>query len=183
MRYKILCILFAAILAGCAAPTPATVNVEVTRIVLQTVVVTQIVERVITATPLPTNTPTPIPTPTPVYTSWTAEDVVEAFQAAGLEVGKFRDLTDEDYGFAPTVATGGIRFFIPSLCYDCGGRIFIFDDPIMLEAVKGYYDKLGADGVLYFSWTLKHDNVLVQINGDLPEAKMKLYKEALETLQ
>lgn len=54
------------LLAGCAAPEPTTV--EVTRVVEQTVVVTQISEIIITATPLPP-TPTLEATPTPEATA------------------------------------------------------------------------------------------------------------------
>lgn len=69
MRVKIIilctCVLIL-ILASACSPTVQTV--EVTRIVPQTVVVTQLVQVHITVTPLPSDTPTP-PTRTPISTS------------------------------------------------------------------------------------------------------------------
>lgn len=178
------------LLAGCAAPTPATVNVEVTRIVIHTVEVT----RIITATPVPpTATPEPSPTPevtptpeaspTPAFVVWTADQVVEAFDAAGLEVGQYRPMTHDDYGFAPFVATAGVRFFIPSLCAECGGRIMAFDSPAGLLATKEYYDSLGRESAVLFSWTFVRDNILVQINGSLPQDKAEQYRSALEGME
>lgn len=176
--------LLAMLLAGCAAPTPVTVNVEVTRVVLQTVEVT----RVITATPVPpTETPVPTPTPevtsTPVFAVWTPDQVVESFEAAGLEVGEYRPMDHDDYGFAPFVATAGVRFMISSLCATCGGRIMAFDEPAGLLSVKEYYDRLGRESAALYSWTFVRDNILVQINGELPRAKAEQYQAALDAME
>ena len=42
--------------------------------------------------------------------------------------------------------------------------------------MKAYYDDLGEGSAMLFSWTAVKDNILIQINGDLPEEK---YKKAL----
>lgn len=182
--HRIYAILLALLLAGCGA-TGALQPVEVTRLVPQreTVEVTRLVERtvIVTATALPpTDTPIP-PTPTPPYARWTPDQVVAAFQAAGLEVGPFHAMTAADYGTAPQMASAGIRFLLPSLCADCGGRVLAFNDAPGLDATRTYYETLGKNK-LYFSWVFVHDNLLVQINGDLPEARAKVYQAALEAL-
>ena len=172
--------------AGCTSTSPQ--PVEVTRIVPQTVFVTQIVERVITTTPIPP-TPTPEPTstpqqtPTPSYVIWSSPQVVEVFNAAGLEAEGTYEMTKDDYGFAPLVAIEGTRFLIPSLCSDCGGRIMSFGSPEDLEKVREYYVSMGEASAFLFSWTFTRDNILVQINGDLPEQQAQQYEMALNTME
>lgn len=188
MKIRILSLVVLSImLASCASPTPIINTVEVTRISIQTVVVTEIVERVITTTPEPpTQTPepssTPEVTPTPIYALWTVDQVVQEFEDAGLKVGEYYPMTVDDFGLAPYVATDAVRFMIPTICADCGGRIFAFDDPEKLAVTKEYYDKLGEQSAYFFSWTFTKDNILVQINGDLPEEKAKQYQAALDQL-
>ena len=173
------------VLTACSSPAPATV--EVTRIVPQTVVVTQIVEKVITATPVPpTPTPaptnTPEPTATPAFVRWNSEQVVQAFKDAGLEAESTRPMTKDDYGMAPYVATEGTRFLIPSLCSDCGARIMSFDSEEDLNLTREFYVRLGEQSAMFFSWTFVKDNILVQINGDLPEDQARQYEAALNNL-
>jgi len=95
-------------LAGCSAPTPQTV--EVTRIVKETVLATQLV--VVTATPLPPS-PTPEVTPTPTFSRWTTTQAGDAILAAGLEFESPRPMTVDDYGMAPMSAQEAVRFLIP----------------------------------------------------------------------
>lgn len=145
-----------------------TQEVEVTRLVTEIVVVT--------------STPPP-PTPTLAFQKWTLEDAQEVIQAAGLEFEDVREMTKDDYGFAPMNALQAWRFIIPSLCSDCGGRIYSFDDSEKLALMKDYYEKLSESSAMFFSWTFAKDNILIQISGDLPEEKALRYQEALENLK
>lgn len=172
-------------ISGCTSPTPQ--PLEVTRIVPQTVIVTQIVERVISATPEPaTPTPTltskPEVTPTPDFVRWNSTQMVDAFITAGLEASSPRPMTVDDYGFAPLVAIEGTRFLIPSLCAECGGRILSFASLEDLEKSRAYYVDLGRESAAFYSWTFVKDNILVQINGDLPEEKAQQYEAALNAM-
>lgn len=177
----LLFISIALLLSACTAqlmPTPETI--DVTKIVEQTVIVTELV--VVTATPEPA-TATPEPTPTPQFVKWTSQDVIDTFLTAGLEADPAWVMTKEDYGLGPMVAIEGTRFIIPSLCSDCGGRILSFENQENLELSKSYYVELGKASAMFFSWTFEHDNILVQISGDLPEEKAMQYKEALENIK
>src|SRR5690606_18920399 len=101
--------------------------------------------------------------------SVTASDVVQAFKDAGLEAENTRAMTKDDYGMAPMKAKEAMRFHTPSLGEDVGGRIFVYDNQKDLEEMKAYYDELGKASAMFFSWTIAHGDVLVQITGDLPE--------------
>jgi hypothetical protein len=45
-----------------------------------------------------------------------------------------------------------------------------------------YYFALGKSSAAFFSWVFIKDNVLVQINGDLPEDKAKQYQTVLDSI-
>lgn len=157
-------------------------TIEVTRVVHQTVIATQIVQVVVTATPEPAF-PTPEPTPTSVFQKWTSNQAIETFKVAGLEAEETRPMTQDDYGMAPMLAVEGTRFLIPSLCPSCGGRVLSFASQNDLDATQAYYVELGKSSALFFSWTFARGNILVQINGDLPEEKARQYEVALNTLK
>ena len=185
-------ILTALMISACSTATPQTVEVtrqvpvtvivETTEEVPVTVVVTQLVEVVVTATP-PPPTPTPEVTPTPAFQRWTSTEAADAFAAAGLEAENVRPMTVDDYGMAPMTAVEGSRFLIPSLCADCGGRIFSFASQKDLDAMEAFYVELGKSSALFFSWVFTNDNILVQINGDLPETTAQQYEAALAGME
>jgi hypothetical protein len=170
----VLFISFALLLSACSTPTPQIVEVtrEVTALV--TSEVTRVV--VVTATPIPS-------TSTPVFARWTSQQAADAIKAVGLEFESPTQMTKEDYGMAPMMATDGIHFLIPSLCSDCGGRLFAFDNQAGLDTTKAYYEELGKQSAMFFSWVFVKDNILLQINGDLPKEKATAYQAALDTLK
>lgn len=185
-------ILITLLISACSAPTPqiVTQNVEITRevtvqvpatvIVKETVIALQTV--IVTATPLPpTITPTPTATPEP-YQKWTAMQVIDAFKAAGLDAEQPELMTKDDIGLAPYLTDDMIHFFIPSLCADCGGRVYNLATQADADLIKAYYDNLGKSSAAFFSWTFAKDNIVIQLNGDLSEEKAKAYEAALNGL-
>lgn len=112
----------------------------------------------------------------------TAADVVSAFEDAGLEVESPTEMTKEDYGMAPMKADEGELFTVPALGDDKGGRILTYSSDSDLEDMKAYYDDLGAESAMFFSWTAAEDNVLIQMNGDMSEKEFAKYEDALNTL-
>ncbi|KAB8139076.1 stress protein [Gracilibacillus oryzae] len=112
----------------------------------------------------------------------TVEEVITAFQDAGLEAENATEMTKDDYGMAPMKDDEAKRFLTPSIGEGAGGRILSYSNQDDLEEMKAYYDDLGRESAMFFSWTIAHKNILVQINGDLPEEEYNKYKEALEAL-
>jgi len=163
-----------------AMPTPEPQTIEVEKIVRETAIVekpvreTVIVEKVIVATP------TLEPSPTSTFaTNWSTAQVIEAFKAAGLEAEDVRPMTKDDYGLAPMVAVEATRFLIPSLCEECGGRVFSFTSQADLDSMLDYYASWGEASALFYSWLFVRDSILVQINGSLPEEAARQYGAAL----
>ena len=165
------------LLTACA---PQIQEVIVTQIHTQGIEVTSEIEVtrlvVVTATPPP-------PTPTSTFQKWSYQQAEQAIMDAGLEFESVREMTKDDYGLAPMNALEGYRFIIPSLCADCGGRLYIFDDPQKLGQMKEYYDGLAEVSAMFFSWVFVQDNVLIQISGDLPDAQALQYQQALVNMK
>lgn len=108
----------------------------------------------------------------------TAQDVVSAFKKSGLEAENPTPMGPKNYGFAPYVCKG-VRFLIPSLGEDSGGRIFVCPNAAERDAIAGYYEGLGKKSAALFSWVFVKGNVVVQINGDLEEDKARKYERAI----
>jgi len=102
-------------------PVEVTRQVEVTRVAE----VTRLVEVTRAIVASSTSRPSPVPTKGAAQ-AWTPEQVIMAFKAAGLEAENPTKLVKEDYGMAPLVGQG-LHFLIPSLCSDCGGRVFVVE--------------------------------------------------------
>jgi hypothetical protein len=122
-------------------------------------------------------------------------EAIQAFVDSGLEAANPRPMTRTDYGAAPLLAVEGTRFQIPSLAKDLdsdgqtneeeadiGGRVLSFTSQDDLAQSKAYYDDLAKTSAAFFSHTFVKDNLLVQINGDLPDDKAALYEQALQGL-
>jgi len=107
---------------------------------------------------------------------------LEAFKAAGVEIGETYPLTNQDIGLGPRVIVEGTRFFIPSLGKNNGGRIFSYASQADLNATKNYYLNAVKAGGATRIWLFTKDNILVQINGGLPDAKAKQYEAAMNKI-
>lgn len=116
--------------------------------------------------------------------SITSENVIAAFGDAQLEAESPSPIPPNDFGIAPVVTDDATRFLIPSIGEDSGGRTFVIEETADLRKVKAAYDDLGKENGLLFSWTFANEEfgVLVQINGDLPESKAKLYGKVVAGL-
>jgi hypothetical protein len=91
-------------------------------------------------------------------------------------------MTKEDYGLVPQGICPGVRFFVPSLGRDNGGRLFECRNNDLATAVEKFYTDMGKSALL-FSWAFMRENIVVQINGDLPEAKARQYEAVLNGLK
>ena len=121
-----------------------------------------------------TSTPATIATPVPV----TSDTVLLAFREAGLEAENARSMSKGDYGHAPYVCQGTL-FYIPAICLDCTGSIFICSNEDDLNSLQSYYQELGRSSKAALDWIFVKDNVLVIINGGLPEDIAQKYESAI----
>jgi uncharacterized membrane protein (UPF0127 family) len=108
------------------------------------------------------------------------DEVVQAFQNAGLEVGDTYPV-EEEPGWQetqiPKSYAQAVRFKTPSLEGDAGGRIFVFDSEEDLAAVRDYYERLvpSVRPHLYVE-----GQVLLQITNQMPKDEADRYGAALK---
>ena len=116
-----------------------------------------------------------------------SEEIVEAFREEGLEVGETSPIEKGEGPISsrtPGTYEEGTRFVIPSLGKDSagrdlGGRVFTFDSEEDLAEMRDFYEDLAETG-FFFTWIFVEKNVLVQMNGELPEEGARKYEAVLK---
>ena len=117
------------------------------------------------------------------WDKWTSDQALQAIQSAKLEAENVRSIEPKDYGLAPMLAKEGKRLYLPSLCDECGGRLLVFASKADLEKTKAFYDAQAKESAAFFSWVFVKDNLLLQLNGELPKEKAEAYNAALQSLK
>lgn len=118
-------------------------------------------------------------TAAPAVKAVTPDSVIAAFKAAGLEAESPTKMTRDDYGQAPFVCEGGLRFLIPSLGANKGGRVFVCPNAADRDKLAGYYQALAKSSAAFFSHVFTKGNTVLQINGELKDDQAKKYEAAL----
>lgn len=108
--------------------------------------------------------------------------ILDKFEKDGLTVENSKSMTKEDFGMAPMSAKEARIFGIQK--DDSGdfmnARIFLFEDEKDLNKTKKYYDDLGKESAIAFSYTAanEQDLILMQFNGDLSQDIVQKYVES-----
>jgi hypothetical protein len=114
--------------------------------------------------------------------SHTADEVIEAFKKAGLEVEDIKDVKPENLGMAPNTHKEGKLFQIPSVGQEVNGKILIYKNNKDLQKTKEYFDEAGKASAAFFSYTIEKDDIFVHLPKFVPEELVEKYKAALENL-
>lgn len=121
----------------------------------------------------------PAPTPQP-YNKYTAQDVIRAFNAAGLSViNAQRDmLTGRD---APSSHSDRYTFEMEDLPIGSGGQILVFDSAEGQSEWQQWFDTLRSDPATRSSviYVFSKDNIILQLNTALMPADANRYRDAL----
>lgn len=124
----------------------------------------------------------PSPPPKAPYRQWHNSEIIAAFRAAGLTVDVISDIDKgERDGFATWMIVEAIPFQLSSRQEE-RGLLLAFHDPAALEKMRAYYLGLNKSLPRYSSRLFVKDNILLQINGEVPEARAKEYAAVLESL-
>lgn len=203
MRHSLYAVvILGCVAAGCASPTatPEPTPTPVPTATATVVATTTPVVIVVTATTQPTaeiadvetipapkdeNAPAAPPTAAGAVavTGITGQAIVDAFKAAGLEAESPTPMGRDDYGLGPMVCTG-VRFLIPSMGADKGGRAFTCESGDDMQLLADYYEGLGKASAVLGSWVFRNEGagVLVQVNGELPEDQARKYETVVAGL-
>ncbi|HHU6749821.1 TPA: hypothetical protein ACUI23_000494 [Staphylococcus pseudintermedius] len=114
------------------------------------------------------------------------KDITQEFKNENLQVSDEKEMTEYDYGLAPTKAEKGVIFKIKK---DANGdykhaRLMKFENEADLDETKKYYDDVGKDSEPLYSHTYKSDDgkFLLQMNGEISEKVFDKYKDTLKKI-
>lgn len=123
----------------------------------------------------------PPPSAIPFH-QWRNSEIIDVFHSAGLSAEVIRGLPkDERDGLSTWMVVEATPFQLSPQEQD-RGVLLAFHDPADLERMRAYYVGLGKSLPQYKSWVFVQGNILLQINGDVPEAKAKEYAAVLDAL-
>jgi nucleoside diphosphate kinase len=116
--------------------------------------------------------------------TWSIAEVIDRFQKDGLEIADIKEITETKQNILLRKVKEGIKFSIlsPSVRKEIKGCILVFDVKYDLEKVKKYYLDLNKKGELY-SWTFVKDNILLVLDGRVPEEIARKYERSLYELK
>jgi len=112
---------------------------------------------------------------------WSVDDVVNVFNEQSLEVKEPEFITETDRFGLPAETKDLIKFSIPSIGKDIQGCILSFELKNNLNKVRKYYADLNGKGHPH-TWSFMKDNILIVIDGAVPEKKARQYESALTGL-
>jgi hypothetical protein len=118
------------------------------------------------------------------YRGWHTSDAFEAFQEAGLPTEIPELSKDERDLFVTEMPVESAQFVIPGQGDPAIARgiIFSVQNRRDLLYIRNYYASLNKALPQYSSWIFIKDNLVLQINRNVPEAVAKQYAQALNLL-
>jgi len=138
-----------------------------------------------TATLVPTDTPTSAPTVKPTATvprKLKPSDASDAFKRASLDVVNARQMTSADYGTIPMIADEAMRFFVPSIGDNRGGRIYSFSSNANLlrvkQAAEAVVNSQGAH-----PWVSVNSNLVLELSGSMSSTLAAQYQKAFNAIR
>jgi len=109
---------------------------------------------------------------------WSVDDAVNVLNERSLEVKEPEYISETNQFGLPAETTELIRFAIPSVGKDIQGCILTFELKDNLNKVRNYYADLNDKGQPH-TWSFMKDNILLVIDGVVPEEKARQYESAL----
>jgi hypothetical protein len=119
------------------------------------------------------------PTAVP-FARYTAQDVINAFSTAGLQVQNVQRDMAVGRG-APNTFNERYVFEVPRIA-PAGGQILVFLNQEDLAAWQGYISQLRADSATRRDvvYVYVKDNVMLQVNANLTTLEANAFRDALE---
>lgn len=118
----------------------------------------------------------------PVSATTRALDVITAFRTAGLNAQDIPSVSkDERDGLSAFMVIDTRRFRISANAGEMG-MVLSFKNRYDMEQLKNYYLGLNRSLPQFSSWLFVKDNILLQINREVPESKARAYAAVLYTL-
>jgi len=120
--------------------------------------------------------------PTAQSVHWRAADVIGAFHAAHLNAEVVHDTSKQEQdGMFPGTGVDARHFQISAKAGEMG-TVLSFENARDMAQIRNYYLQLNRSLPQFRSWLYVKDNILLQINHEVPERDALAYACILDTL-
>ena len=109
---------------------------------------------------------------------WLARKIIKSFNENGLIDEKAKQEKGIELSGLPAKTNESIRFSVSFNEKKLKGCVFEFDKKRNFDMVKDYYLDLNKNNKLH-TWSLVEDNILVVIDGTMPEKEIQEYMAVL----
>jgi hypothetical protein len=113
---------------------------------------------------------------------WRAPEVIEAFREYGLQAQVMQGATKQERDGLSGIYVVETRRFRISDKENELGMVLSFAKPDELRRMEKYYADLNRTMPQFRSWIFVQDNVLLQINHEVPEKTARAYATVLNSL-
>ena len=109
---------------------------------------------------------------------WLAADVIKSFNKNGFIVEKTKKEKGIELSGLPAKTIEAIRFSVSFNARKLKGCVLEFDEKKDFDKVKNHYLALNNSGKLH-TWSLIKDNILLVIDGLMPDQEIRKYETVL----
>jgi len=109
---------------------------------------------------------------------WLAANVIKSFNENGLKVEKAKNEKGIELSRLPAKTNESIKFSVSFNEQKLKGCILEFDKKKDFDKVKNHYFSLNNSGELH-TWSLIKDNILLVIEGSMPDQVIRKYEAVL----
>lgn len=109
---------------------------------------------------------------------WLAADVIKSFNENGLIVKKTKEEKGIELSDLSAKTNEAIRFSVSFNAKKLKGCVLEFDEKKDFDKVKNHYRALNNNGELH-TWSLIKDNILLVIDGSMPDQEIRKYETVL----
>ena len=113
---------------------------------------------------------------------WFAADVIKSFNKNGLIVEKTIKEKGIKRSSLPVKTNEAIRFSVSFNARKLKGCVLEFEEKKDFDKVKDHYLALNNSGKLH-TWSLIKDNILLVIEGSMPDQEMRKYEAVLSEMK
>ncbi len=113
---------------------------------------------------------------------WLAADVIKTFTGNGLTVEKTKKDADIELSGLSAKTKEAIRFSVSLNSRQLQGCVLEFHEKNEFDKVKKHYLALNNNGKLH-TWSLSRDNILLVIDGSMPDMVIRKYATVLAEME
>ncbi|UCH80179.1 MAG: hypothetical protein JSW20_10590 [Nitrospiraceae bacterium] len=113
---------------------------------------------------------------------WLAREIIKSFNEKGLKLNQISDVSKDEKDMLPAEIKDGVEFSIRSDEQVWSGCVLEFDKKQDFETIQSHYLDLNYNNELH-SWSLVKDNILVIIDGAMPEQTVRQYELTLRDMK